>query len=473
MDNVSLAFEPSTVHAIVGENGAGKSTFIKVMTGAVHPEVGELYFDGTHVENHTPEGALEMGISAIYQEFNLFPQLTVAENVFANRYETRGGFIRFRRLETQSKAVTDRLGVDINPKTYVKDLSVSYQQLVEIAKSLTMNVKVLIMDEPSAALTTTELERVFSIVRKLKEEGVTIVYISHRLDEIFAIADWVSVFRDGRHIDTSPVNGTNKAELIRQMVNRPITDTFPHLEPNPGEVVLEAKNLTTHFLEGVSFSARRGERLGFAGLIGAGRTEVARAIFGADPLSYGEILLHGNKLNISHPNDAVRNGIALIPEDRKAQGVLLHMSVKTNISLVKLDSLAGLAGFVYEAQEEEAVREYVDELNIKTPSISQLVKNLSGGNQQKVALAKWLLMDCEVIMFDEPTRGIDVGAKQEIYNLINTLAQVGKTVIIISSELPELLGMTDRILVMAEGRVTAELNAKDATQEQIMELSAL
>ena len=473
LDDVSLSFERGTVHAIVGENGAGKSTFVKIITGAVQPDSGSLWFRGEPVESNDPQRAIRMGISAIYQEFNLFPYLSVAENVFANRYETRGGLVRFRALEERCRAITQRLGVDIDPRLPVSKLSVGYQQLVEIAKSLTHDVQVLIMDEPSAALTETELERVFSIVERLRNDGVTIIYISHRLDEIFVICDRVSVFRDGEHIETSPVADTSKERLIRLMVNRPMTDTFPDFTAQPGEVVLEVKNLKTDLLNDVSFSARRGERLGFAGLIGAGRTEVVRAVFGADAFEEGEVLMRGKPLRVSHPYDAIRRGIALIPEDRKKDGLLLHMSVAENVSSVNLDSFAGFAGYIREAARKSAVSKYVDELRIKTPSINQLVKNLSGGNQQKVVLAKWLLVDCEVIIFDEPTRGIDVGAKQEIYQLINALAAAGKAVIIISSELPELLGMSDRVIVMAEGRVTAELETREASQERIMQLSAL
>jgi len=473
LDDVSLSFKSGTVHAIVGENGAGKSTFIKIITGAINPEVGEIFFQGEKINNNSPKKAIEMGISAIYQEFNLIPYLSVAENVFANNFKARAGFIKFRELEADCRQIMQRLGVDINPKVLIKNLSVGYQQLVEIAKSLTTNVKVLIMDEPSAALSENELEKVFSIVKKLKKEGVTIIYISHRLEEIFRICDEVSVFRDGKHIKTCPLSQTNKAELIESMVNRPMTDTFPESENEIGESILEAQNLTTHLLKGVSFKAYKGERLGFAGLIGAGRTEVARAIFGADSLDYGEIILNGKKIKNRSPNDAIKNGIALIPEDRKKQGVLLHMSVGHNISTVKLDSFAGLSGLILKQREQAEVQKYVNYLKIKTPSIAQLVKNLSGGNQQKVVLAKWLLMNCEIIIFDEPTRGIDVGAKQEIYNLINSLAEAGKTIIIISSELPELIGMTDRIIVMAEGNVTAELNSAEATQQKVMQYSAL
>lgn len=473
LDNVSLKFKAGTIHAIVGENGAGKSTFIKVITGAIQQDQGELFFFGEHIKHNTPEKAIELGISAIYQELNLLPHLSVAENIYYNRYKTHFGLINFRELEERASKVIDRLGVCIDPGTLVKDLSIGYQQLVEIAKSLSKNVKVLIMDEPSATLTNTELEHVFRIVKVLKQEGVAIIYISHRLEEIFDICDMVSVFRDGRLIKTCPVSETDKTSLIRDMVNRPLSESFPKVDLVKGEKVLEVKNLCTTLLENVSFSAFRGERLGFAGLIGAGRTEVVRAIFGADPIGSGEVWLNGKKLSIRQPVDAIKNGIALIPEDRKGQGALLHMSVCENISIVKLKSFSIPGGFILQNKEKKSIDTYINDLRIKTPTSLQLVKNLSGGNQQKVVLAKWLLVNSDVIVFDEPTRGIDVGAKQEIYALINTLAMAGKVIILISSEMPELLGMSDRILVMAEGRVTGELNTKDATQEEIMHLSAL
>jgi ribose transport system ATP-binding protein len=474
LDDVSLSFEPGTVHAIVGENGAGKSTLIKVITGAIAADSGAIEFLGKRLVHHNPVRSIEAGISAIYQEFNLFPHLSVAENVFANQYRTRAGLIDFGSLETRCREVMDRLGVEIDPRTLVKDLSVGYQQLVEIAKSLVKDVKLLIMDEPSAAMTDSELERVFAIVRRLRDEGVTILYISHRLDEIFDLCDTVSVFRDGRHVQTMPVAETDRSELIRLMVNRPLTDTFPHLDHTIGETVLEVRNVSTNLLNDVSFSVRRGERLGLAGLVGAGRTEVARVLFGADRPRSGQVLLRGVPISVRRPIDAIRHGIALVPEDRKQHGVMLHMSVEDNVTAVRLPDYADpVLGYIRQSMVSKAVNRYVDELRIKTPSPTQLVRNLSGGNQQKVVLAKWLLMDCEVIIFDEPTRGIDVGAKQEIYGLINDLAEAGKTIIMISSELPELLGMTDRIVVMADGSVTAEIETTEATQERIMALSAL
>jgi len=473
LDNVSLKFRSGSVHAIVGENGAGKSTFIKVITGAIQADKGELFFQGERIRHNSPEKAIDLGISAIYQELNLLPHLSVAENIFYNRYKTHFGLIDFKSLERQAALVIDRLGVDINPKALVKDLSIGYQQLVEIAKSLSKNVKVLIMDEPSAALTNTELKYVFQIVGKLKREGVAIIYISHRLEEIFEICDEVSVFRDGQLVDTCMVRDTDKSSLIRHMVNRPLNETFPKIELKKGERVLEVRKLCTPLLDDISFSAYRGERLGFAGLIGAGRTEVMRALFGADPIKSGEVFLNGKRIRVLEPSDAIEEGIALIPEDRKRQGALLHLSVGENISIVNLKNLAGPGGIINRKKENEKICEFTHELRIKTPSSAQLVKNLSGGNQQKVVLAKWLLVDSDVIIFDEPTRGIDVGAKQEIYNLINTLALSGKVIILISSEMPELLGMSDRIIVMAEGRITGELDIAEATQEKIMHFSSM
>jgi len=473
LDTVSLKFKPGSVHAIVGENGAGKSTFIKIITGAVQSDQGALFFDGEHIRHNSPEKAIELGISAIYQELNLLPHLSVAENIFYNRYKTRAGLIDFKDLEERAYQIICRLGVDIDPRALVKDLSIGYQQLVEIAKSLSKNVKVLIMDEPSAALTDTELAHVFRIVEKLKQEGVAILYISHRLEEIFEICDEVSVFRDGRLVNTCAVKDTNKDALIKLMVNRHVSSIFPKVQFEKGERVLEVKNLCTRLLDNVSFSAYRGERLGFAGLIGAGRTEVARAVFGADHVESGDIFLNGELIRVREPSDAIKKGIALIPEDRKRQGALLHLSVGKNISIVNLKNLAGRIGLIKRKKENAAVDQYVRELRIKTPTVRQLVKNLSGGNQQKVVLAKWLLVDSEIIIFDEPTRGIDVGAKQEIYALINALAEAGKVIILISSEMPELIGMTDRIIVMAEGRITGELETAQATQEKIMQLSSI
>ena len=472
LDDVSLGFSRGEVHAIVGENGAGKSTFIKVITGAIAPTQGTLIFEGKQIEDNTPQKSMALGITAIYQELNLLKHLSVAENIYYTRYRKKRGLIDFRGMEEDAAKVLDRLGVKIDPKMLVKDLSVGYQQLVEIAKSLSQDVKVMIMDEPSAALTNSELEYLFEIVKTLKQEGMAILYISHRMEEIFQLCDKVSVFRDGHYIKTMDVKDTTQEELIRLMVNRELNDTFPEFIPDRGEKVLEVQNVCTELLKEVSFEAYRGERLGFAGLVGAGRTETARAVYGADKMQKGEIRIKGRSVNIQSPEDAIKHGIALIPEDRKQQGLFLNMSVKDNISFVYAPRITNVLGLINGNKEEEACRQQIEKLTVKTPTMRQLVKNLSGGNQQKVILGKWLLMNCDIIIFDEPTRGIDVGAKQEIYELINELARQGKAVILISSELPELMGMSDRVIVMAEGRISGELKKEQIHQEKILELAS-
>ena len=472
LDHVSLSFRRGEVHAIVGENGAGKSTFIKVITGAIQPTEGEIWFEGKRLENNNPEKALSIGISAIYQELNLLKHLTVAENIYYNRYVYKHGLIDYRAMEENARGVLDRLGVKIDPKTLVKDLSVGYQQLVEIAKSVSRTLKVLILDEPSAPLTNNELKYLFDIVRAMREENIAIIYISHRLEEVFTLCDRVSIFRDGRFIQTMNVSETNQQELIRLMVNRELNDTFPKLEIQPGEPVLEVRNLCTGLLKNVSFTARRGERLGFAGLVGAGRTETARAVFGADRIESGEILLNGKPVKIGSPADAIRHGIAYLSEDRKQLGLFMNMSVGDNILFSYLPKLRGRGGLLDLKQGAGVSEKQIRSLAIKTPSARQLVRNLSGGNQQKVIVAKWLLMNSDVIFFDEPTRGIDVGAKQEIYKLINDLTAQGKCVIMISSEMPELLGMSDRIVVMHEGEVVGELDGASATQEEVLRLAS-
>lgn len=472
LDDVSLGFARGEVHAIVGENGAGKSTFIKVITGAILPTSGEVVFEGNSIEDNSPQKSLGLGITAIYQELNLLKHLSVAENIYYNRYKKKRGLIDFRVMEQDAQKVIQRLGVKIDPKMLVKDLTVGYQQLVEIAKSLSRDVKVLIMDEPSAALTNNELDYLFEIVKTLKEEGMVILYISHRMEEIFELCDKVSVFRDGHYIKTLDVKDTNQEELIRLMVNRELDDTFPEFHSERKEKVLDVRHITTELLKDVSFSAYRGERLGFAGLVGAGRTETARALYGADKIQKGDIFINGNKVDIRSPEDAIRNGIALIPEDRKQQGLFLNMSVKDNISFAYAPKLTNLLGIISSKEETRICSEQIEKLTVKTPTDKQLVKNLSGGNQQKVILGKWLLMNCDIIIFDEPTRGIDVGAKQEIYQLINQLASEGKVVILISSELPELMGMSDRVIVMAEGKIAGELEKEEIHQEKILELAS-
>lgn len=473
LDDVSLSFQAGEVHAIVGENGAGKSTFIKVITGAIQPTSGEIYFEGEKIEHNSPQYALSVGITAIYQEMDLLPYLSVAENIFYNRYITRHGMIDFSATEKKAGEILKKLGVHINPKMLVKNLSAGYQQLVEIAKSLSRTVKVMIMDEPSAPLTNNELKYLFDIVKVLKKEGIAIIYISHRMEEIFEICDKVSVFRDGHYIMTTDVANTNQNELIHEMVNRDLGDAYPAIQLTRGEKVLEVKNLCNSLLKNVSFDAYRGERLGLAGLVGAGRSETAMAIYGADKITEGEIWLNGQKLQIKSPADAVKNGIVLIPEERKQQGTFLHMSIEDNMLFAYLPQLTNFMKLVDVKKADELCEKQIRAFSIKTPSKDQMISNLSGGNQQKVILAKWMLMNSDVIILDEPTRGIDVGAKQEIYELINQLAAADKVIIVITSELPELLGMTDRILVMAEGKISGEIYTKNATQEKILEMASV
>jgi ribose transport system ATP-binding protein len=469
LNDVSIEFYPGDVHAIVGENGAGKSTLIKVLTGAITPSGGELFFNGKLLKNNNPQKSLATGIVAIYQEFNLFPFLSVAENIFYGSYPQKGFMVDFREMDRLSCALMKEINVDINPSIQVRDLSVGYQQIVEIAKSISHNAKVLIMDEPSAPLTGKEVESLFAIVRRLKNNGVAVIYISHRLEEIFEISDKVSVFRDGNHIKTMATASTNTDELVRLMVNRELGQQYPDRNYSRKEAVLEVRGLNSGLLKEVSFTAYRGEILGFAGLVGAGRTEVARAVFGADRIKSGEIFFHGKPVRINSPIDAIKTGIGLIPEDRKQHGVLLGMTINENITYANMKNISRW-GILDNGQDNTVGEKYKNALRIKTPSLKQLVKNLSGGNQQKVVLAKWLFTNCEVLFFDEPTRGIDVGAKQEIYLLMKQLVEEGKVVIMISSDMPELLGMSDRIIVMREGRITGTMIRSEATQETVLKL---
>ncbi len=472
LDKLSLAFRPGEVHALVGENGAGKSTLIKCVTGCIEPTSGTMVYEGVSHARFTPTQAIEQGICAVYQEFNLIPFLSVAENIFYGRERRKGMFLDKEGMNREAAEILAELGMAFNPRTRVKDLAVAYQQVVEIAKSVSRNVRFLILDEPSAPLTGREIEAMFQIIRRLKAKGVTILYISHRLEEIFTIADRVSVMRDGKYIATLPVAETDKRSLIGLMVGRDLAGSFPPRTTPVGEVVLEARNLRNASINNVSFQLRKGEILGLGGLVGAGRTETARAVFGADPLDAGEVYLNGRRLALRSPKEAIRHGIGLIPEDRKRQGVLLGLSIRENITYASLSAISR-AGLVNKKAERQIVRDFIAKLQIKTPSDIQLVKNLSGGNQQKVVLAKWMATWCSVLIFDEPTRGIDVGAKQEIYKLMRSLSADGLSIIMISSEMPELLAMSDRIAVMREGRITGELEAAAATQERILELASL
>ncbi len=471
LDDVSMSFEAGVVHAIVGENGAGKSTFIKSITGAIEPTSGELVMDGDVVRNNSPQTSLGLGIAAIYQEFSLVPYLSVAENVYFGRFPKRSGMIDRAGMERSTRKVFAELGVEINPKAIVANLSVGYQQLVEIARAISRDVRVLIMDEPSAPLTDAEMTHLYDVVERLKARGVAIVYISHRLEEIFRICETVSVLRDGKLIATMPVKDTTEDDLIRMMVDRDVSRVYPAADATPGDVVLEVEHLSTDAVRDVSLTARAGEIVGLAGLVGAGRTEVARAVFGADPRRSGVITVGGRICDIRNPRDAVEAGIGLIPEDRKTQGLLLNMDIAGNVVFAAMDKVS-TRGVINASKELSSAEELSLAMRVRAPSVKALASGLSGGNQQKVVLAKWLLTDCRVIFFDEPTRGIDVGAKQEIYELMRRLVAEGKAIVMISSELPELLGMADRVLVMHEGRVTGEMERSEATPERVMALAS-
>lgn len=471
LDDVSLSFYEGEIHAIAGENGAGKSTFIKTITGAIQPTSGTICFDGRQLKNNTPEKSMNMGIAAIYQEFNLFPALSIAENIFYGRYPLKYGQIDYQTMYQKTEEIIKILGVEMDPRMLVKDLSVGFQQMVEIAKAISRNVKVLIMDEPSAPLTENEVKYLFQLVRKLKEQNVSIIYISHRLEEIFEICDKVSVFRDGKFIKTEAIKDSSIDGLIHLMVNRELNQQYPDKQYTKGEKVLEIKNLNTRLLKDVSLEAYKGEILGLAGLVGAGRTETVRALFGADKRIGGEFFLNGKQINISSPGDAIRHGIGLIPEDRKIQGLLLKLTICHNISFANFKGIRGKFG-ISRKKDNDAAEKYIGALSIKTPSADQPAGSLSGGNQQKVVLAKWLFRDSDVLIFDEPTRGIDVGAKAEIYKLMNRLVEDGKVIIMISSEMPELMSMSDRIIVMYHGRITGCLERDEFSQEKILTLAS-
>jgi ribose transport system ATP-binding protein len=472
LDDASFDLRGGEVHALVGENGAGKSTLMKILAGIYHRDAGTIKVKGREVEVASPRAAQDLGISIIHQELNLMGHLTVAQNIFIGR-EPRGA-IRFvldeKTLNAKAAELFETLHLKLDPRARVSGLAVAQQQMVEIAKALSFSSDVLIMDEPTAALTDTEIDELFRIIRHLRERGAGIVHISHRLEELKQISDRVTVMRDGRYIDTVETAEAGIQSIISMMVGRTIFEATPELPENPDpEVVLEVRNLNRgRAIRDVSFQLHRGEILGFSGLVGAGRTEVVRAVFGADRRDSGEILVHGKPVTIRTPADAVAHGIGYLSEDRKRFGLALKMDVEANIVLASMRRFTGRLGRIKFGRAKAAAEEHVKSLAIKTPSIAQRARNLSGGNQQKVVIAKWLTADTEILIFDEPTRGIDVGAKSEIYRLLNDLAQQGKSIIMISSELPEILRMSHRILVMCEGRITGELNAADASQEAIM-----
>ena len=475
LDEARFDLRAGEVHALVGENGAGKSTLMKILAGVYHKDAGSIRLKGEEVDIPSPRAAQQLGISIIHQELNMMPHLTIAQNIFIGR-EPRRGFgvlLDDRDLNVRARQLFEELHLQMDPRRKVGGLTVAGQQMVEIAKALSFQAEVLIMDEPTATLTLTEIDELFRIIRQLREQGVGVVHISHRLEELKQISDRVTVMRDGRSIDTFRTDEAPIERIISLMVGRTIFEAAPEVPEHPStEVVLEVRGLNHgRMVRDVSFDLRKGEILGFAGLVGAGRTEVARAVFGADRRDSGEILVHGRPVTIKSPGDAVRHGIGYLSEDRKRYGLALGMDVETNVVLASLRRYLGFLGAVKTRLTRAVAEEQVKHLAIKTPSIGQQTRNLSGGNQQKVVVAKWLVADTEILIFDEPTRGIDVGAKSEIYRLLNDLAAEGKAVIMISSELPEILRMSHRVVVMCEGRITGVLTAEEATQERIMTLA--
>ncbi len=471
LDNVSFEVCSGEVHALLGENGAGKSTLIKVLTGAYQPDAGEIVLNGQPVQIPDTQTGQKLGIVAIYQELSLCPDLTVAENIFLGHQPRNAlGLVDWQTMQRRAREILHQMDVtDLDVRRVVRGLSVGNQQRVEIAKALSQNARVLVMDEPTAALTKHDVDRLFEIVRRLRERGVAIIYISHRLEEVFLLADRVTVLRDGQVVGANiPVSQTNQAELIRMMVGRTLDNLYPKEDVPAGEVVLEVRDLRRgRAVRGVNFSLRRGEIVGFAGLVGAGRSEIAQTIFGITPPESGAIILNGRQVTVRDPVSAMQLGIAYVPEDRKNQGLLTPMTVRENTTLAVLREIAQ-AGFLNRQREAALTQEYVDALRVRTPSQEQKVGNLSGGNQQKVVIAKWLARKPHVLILDEPTRGIDVGAKAEIHRLMNVLARQGIAILLISSELPEVLGMSDRVLVVRQGQIVAEFNRATATQEAVI-----
>lgn len=471
LDQLNISFRKGEVHAVVGENGAGKSTMIKIISGAVCPTQGTIEVNG-HIYNHmTPVLSRANGIAVIYQEFTLIPVLSAAENIFMGEFITNKMVLDRKTMYQKSKELFSRLKVEIDPNVQVADLTTGYQQIVEIAKAVSKDAKILIMDEPSAPLTTSEVEAMFKIVDTLKEQGVTIIYISHRLEEIFRLSDRVSVLRDGAYISTVCTDKTSKSELIRLMVGRELNETYPARMKQASETILSVRNVSGNGVKNISFDVKKGEILGMAGLIGAGRTELAQLLFGYEEITEGEIILNGQSLKPRNPMESIKAGIALVPEDRKRQGLVLDMSIKENTTMPSLKDCSRYS-LINHKKEADITERYIRSLRTKAPSMDQKTKNLSGGNQQKVVLAKWLAMNPELLIFDEPTRGIDVGAKQEIYQIMNGLADSGKAIIMISSDMEELIGMSDRIVVLCKGRMTGMMDKESITQESILARSA-
>ena len=471
LNNVSIDFLEGEVHALLGENGAGKSTLIKAVAGAIEIDSGIIKINGHEYSKMTPALSKGFGIEVIYQEFNLVPTLSCAENIYLCEKSENSVLFSAKDIEKKAAKVLDQFDVNINPRSLVQDLSIAEKQIIEIAKAVSKDVKILIMDEPSAPLSITEVEIMFKIVNQLKQNGVTVIYISHRLEEVFLISDRVSVLRDGCYIATKITRDTNRQELINLMVGRELTESYPQRKNPPGEVTLELKNLTGNGDRNISFSVRKGEIFGISGLVGAGRTELAMLLYGAAHVEEGEILINGKPVKFKSPLDAIKHKVGLLTEDRKGQGLFLEMAVKWNIVFPIIKQISR-HGIVDTKKEEQIASHYKERIDIKTPSLLQKVINLSGGNQQKVVLAKSLAAESDILIFDEPTRGIDVGAKQEIYHLMTELADNGIAILMISSDMEELLGMSDRIIVLCEGELAGEVQMDQFNQNHILDLAS-
>jgi inositol transport system ATP-binding protein len=483
LDNSGLEVLPGEIHALLGENGAGKSTLINILSGAQQPDSGTIEFGGEKVTMASPHDAQRRGIVTIYQEFTLAPNMTIAENVFIGREPGSGVFVDWRKMAAETRAITTQLGLQLRPMSIVRNLSVAEQQMVEIARALSMKSRLIVMDEPTSALSLSEVEKLFRIMRNLKAQGLSIIFVTHRLEEVMEICDRYTVLRDGRLVSSGSVAETTVDNIIRLMVGRQVNALFARRERVvPGNVALRVESLTRRgntqdqnatVLANVSFEARRGEILGIAGLVGAGRTEMSRAVFGADPFDSGRIIIDNREINIRSPRDAIRHGLGLVPEDRKQQALFLALAVRVNLSMAAHERIKRWGVFIDEAAERAMVEEYRKKLNIRMASQEQLIASLSGGNQQKVTLARWLALRPKVLIVDEPTRGIDIGAKVEVHQLLFDMAQSGIAIIAISSELPEVLAISDRIITMREGRVTGEIRSEDANEEILMSMMTL
>ncbi len=477
LSNVSLTVHEGEVHALMGENGAGKSTLIKILSGVYSADEGKITFNGQEIKDLNPMDSINIGISTVHQELKLVGSLSVAENIFLGNPKEKssliGKIVNQQSLCEEAKKIVDSMGINIDVQESVENLSVAKKQIVEISKALTRQAKLIIMDEPSATLTENELEILFGVIKKLKENKIAVIYISHRLEEIFKIADRVTVLRDGKLIITEDVENLDRDSLIKHMVGRKIENVYPTKCRDTGDILLEVKNLNRKgVLSNISFTLRRGEILGIAGLVGSGRTELARAIFGADSTDSGEVCICNKRIDVKNVYSAIKHRIALVPEERRLQGIIPEMSVEKNITLIGIKNVIKKS-FINSKLEKEAAEKYISMLRIATPSEKFLIKDLSGGNQQKCVLGKWLYVDSDILILDEPTRGIDVGAKQEIYKILKDIAKSGKGIIVISSELPEVLGVSHRVIVMHDGKITGEADADLTTQEEIMNYATL